>query len=120
MRQVKTTARLYPGCSLASSHTPANHKRRYRQQLKIGVSGSSMMKQNIEIYLADAPPYTRVVLVHGISVAEFFLILAEFGHSDRNGGILCKKRKNSAQIGMVGSYVVSLSKIMVALYFWTD
>ena len=79
-----------------------------------------MMKQNIEIYLADAPPYTRVVLVHGISVAEFFLILAEFGHSDRNGGILCKKRKNYAQIGMVGSYVVSLSKIMAALYFWTD
>jgi len=33
-----------------------------------------------------------------------FLILAEFGHSDRNGGILRKKRKNSAKIGMVGSY----------------
>src|SRR6218665_1926524 len=33
-----------------------------------------------------------------------FVILAEFGHSDRNGGIWCKKRKNSAKIGMVGSY----------------
>jgi len=33
-----------------------------------------------------------------------FLSLAEFGYSDRNGGILCKKRKNSAKIGMVGSY----------------
>src|SRR6218665_463898 len=35
---------------------------------------------------------------------QSFLILAEFGHSDRNGGILRKKRKNSAKIGMVGSY----------------
>src|SRR6218665_2296996 len=35
-----------------------------------------------------------------------FFILAEFGHSDRNGGILRKKRKNSAKIGMVGSYVI--------------
>ena len=35
----------------------------------------------------------------------FFLILAEFGHSNRNGGILRKKQKNSAKIGMVGSYV---------------
>src|SRR6218665_729496 len=34
-----------------------------------------------------------------------FLILAESGHSDRNGGILLKNRKNSAKIGMVGSYV---------------
>ena len=33
-----------------------------------------------------------------------FFILAEFGHSDRNGGILHKERKNSAKIGMVGSY----------------
>jgi len=31
-----------------------------------------MMKQNIEIYLADAAPCTRVVLFHGISVTEFF------------------------------------------------
>jgi len=30
--------------------------------------------------------------------------LAEFGHSDWNGGILCKKQKNSTKIGMVGSY----------------
>src|SRR6218665_905923 len=36
-----------------------------------------------------------------------FLILAEYGHSDRNGGILLKNRKNSAKIGMVGSYVNS-------------
>src|SRR6218665_2521796 len=63
-----------------------------------------MMKKNIETYLADAAPCTRVTLVLGISVNRIFLILAEFGHSDRNGGILCKKRKNSAKIGMVGSY----------------
>ena len=31
-----------------------------------------MMKQNIEIYLADATPCTRVVLVHSISITEFF------------------------------------------------
>src|SRR6218665_3328299 len=74
--------------------------------LKIVVS---TMKQNIEIYLADAAPCTRVVLVLGISVTDFFLILAEFGHSDRNGGILCKKRKNSAKIGMVGSYAVGFT-----------
>src|SRR6218665_2660028 len=37
---------------------------------------------------------------------RIFLILAEFGHSDRNGEILCKKRKNSAKIGMVGSYAM--------------
>jgi len=46
--QVKTTtARLFPGCSLANSYTPAKHlanKRHYRQQLKIGVSG----QQNAE------------------------------------------------------------------------
>src|SRR6218665_445887 len=30
------------------------------------------MKQNIEIYLADTTPCTRVVLVHGISVTEIF------------------------------------------------
>src|SRR6218665_3020987 len=40
---------------------------------------------------------------------RIFLILAEFGHSDRNGRILCKKRKNSAKIGMVGSCDVFLS-----------
>ena len=57
------------------------------------------MKQNIEIYLADAKPCTRVVLVHGIIITDFFkfwwnlVILI---------GILCKKRKNSAKIGMVG------------------
>src|SRR6218665_3816547 len=34
-----------------------------------------------------------------------FKILVEYGHSDRNGGILLKNRKNSAKIGMVGSYV---------------
>src|SRR6218665_705888 len=38
---------------------------------------------------------------------QFFLILAESGHSDRNGGILLKNRKNSAKIGMVGSYGVA-------------
>src|SRR6218665_1720665 len=68
-----------------------------------------MMKKNIETYLADAAPCTRVTLVLGISVNRIFLILAEFGHSDRNGGILCKKRKNSAKIGMVGSYVALIS-----------
>jgi len=31
-----------------------------------------MMKQNIEIYLADAAPCTRVALILGISVTEFF------------------------------------------------
>ena len=31
-----------------------------------------MMKQNIEIYFADATLCTRVVLVHGISITEFF------------------------------------------------
>src|SRR6218665_3439403 len=67
-----------------------------------------MMKKNIETYLADAAPCTRVTLVLGISVNRIFLILAEFGHSDRNGGILCKKRKNSAKIGMVGSYASGL------------
>jgi len=30
------------------------------------------MKQNIEIYFADATPCTRVVLVHGISIIDFF------------------------------------------------
>src|SRR6218665_407245 len=38
-------------------------------------------------------------------------MLSEFGHSDRNGGIFCKKRKNSAKIGMVGSYVTSLTRV---------
>src|SRR6218665_1911081 len=42
------------------------------------------------------------------------LILAEFGHSDRNGGILCKKRKNSAKIGMVGSYGIGTTTIATA------
>src|SRR6218665_373347 len=31
-----------------------------------------MMKQNIQIYLADAAPCTCVVLFHGISVTEIF------------------------------------------------
>ena len=31
-----------------------------------------MMKQNVEIYLADATPCTRVVLVHNISITDFF------------------------------------------------
>ena len=30
------------------------------------------MKQNIEIYFADATPCTGVVLVHSISITEFF------------------------------------------------
>ena len=67
------------------------------------------MKQNIEIYLADSTSCTRVALVHGISITVFFN-LAEFSHSDRNSGILRKKRKNSAKIGMVGSYVSILKK----------
>src|SRR6218665_1445282 len=73
------------------------------------------MKQNIKIYLADSTSCTRVVLVHGISITDFFYILAEFGHSDRNGGILRKKRKNSAKIGMVGSYAILL-KVEHALF----
>src|SRR6218665_86489 len=43
-----------------------------------------------------------------LALPNFFFILAEFCHSDRNGGILCKKRKNSAKIGMVGSYALGL------------
>jgi len=39
---------------------------------------------------------------------RIFLVLAEFGHSDWIGGILRKKRKNSAKIGMVGSYATSI------------
>src|SRR6218665_909188 len=45
-----------------------------------------------------------------LALLIFFFILAEFGHSDRNGGILRKKRKNSAKIGMVGSYDFKASK----------
>ena len=30
--------------------------------------------------------------------------MTEMSHSDRNGGILSKKRKNSTKIRMVGSY----------------
>jgi len=33
---------------------PANHKRSYRQKLKIGVGGEQHDETNIEIYLADA------------------------------------------------------------------
>ena len=45
-----------------------------------------------------------------VLILHNFLILAEFGHSDRNGGILRKKRKNSAKIGMVGNYAAQLAR----------
>jgi len=52
----------------------------------------------------------KVDLVHGVTITLVvnFRISAEYGHSDRNGGILPKKRKNSAKMGMVGSYAVEI------------
>ena len=67
------------------------------------------MKQNIEIYLADSTPCTRVGLTD-------FLILEEFGHSDRNGGLLRKKRKNSAKIGMFGNYGIRVA-VCLPMFF---
>jgi len=48
----------------------------------------------------------KVDLVHGVTITLVanFGISAEYGHSNWNGGILPKKQKNSAKIGMVGSY----------------
>jgi len=51
---------------------------------------------------------TLSVSLFMVLALQNFLILAEFGHSDRNGGISRKKRKNSAKIGMVGSYVIAV------------
>jgi len=64
------------------------------------------MKQNIEIYLADATPCTRIVLVHGISVTEFLSfwrnLVIPIGMAEH----CVKSRRIPAKIGMVGSYAV--------------
>ena len=54
----------------------------------------------------------RCIFLHGIIITHFFnfggieTFRSELSHSDRNGGISHKKRKNSAKIGLVGSYEV--------------
>jgi len=41
--------------------------------------------------------------------------LEEYGHSDRNGGILLKNRKNSAKIIMVGSNENAAPKMVLTI-----
>src|SRR6218665_362281 len=67
-----------------------------------------LLKQNIEIYLADSTPCTRVALVHGISITNFFKfqrnLVIPIGMAE-----YCVKSGRIPlfdKIGMVGNYVI--------------